>query len=109
MCIELLASLADQGRASGKLSDLGTGSGVLAIAAAKLGWDPVIAIDNELAALEAAGENAKANGVELQLERLNLRESWRRRRRRHGRQPHRATAPRVRLRARVGRVADPRI
>jgi ribosomal protein L11 methyltransferase len=76
MCIELLASLADQGRASGKLSDLGTGSGVLAIAAAKLGWDPVIAIDNELAALEAAGENAKANGVELQLERLNLRESW---------------------------------
>jgi ribosomal protein L11 methyltransferase len=74
MCLELLLGLADAGEATGSLADLGTGSGVLAIAAAKLGWDPVIACDSETAALEAARANAAANGVELDLMRLNLRE-----------------------------------
>jgi ribosomal protein L11 methyltransferase len=74
MCLELLLELADSGQASGPLADLGTGSGVLAIAAAKLGFDPVSACDSEPAALEAAAANAAANGVELQLRRLNLRE-----------------------------------
>jgi ribosomal protein L11 methyltransferase len=74
MCLELLLELADAGRADGPLADLGTGSGVLAIAAAKLGWAPVIACDSEPAALEAAAENARANSVELALSRVNLRE-----------------------------------
>ena len=74
MCIEFLVEMADEGRASGPLADLGTGSGVLAIAAAKLGFDPVLGIDHETAAVEAAGVNAAANGVELRLERVNLRE-----------------------------------
>jgi ribosomal protein L11 methyltransferase len=74
MCLELLLEVADAGEATGSLADLGTGSGVLAIAAAKLGWDPVIACDSETAALEAARANAAANGVELDLMRLNLRE-----------------------------------
>jgi ribosomal protein L11 methyltransferase len=74
MCLELLLKLADAGDASGPLVDLGTGSGVLAIAAAKLGFSPVIGCDHETAALEAARENAVANGVELVLERVNLRE-----------------------------------
>jgi ribosomal protein L11 methyltransferase len=74
MCLELLLELADAGEATGALVDLGTGSGVLAIAAAKLGWEPVAGCDSELAALEAAAENAGANGVELALERVNLRE-----------------------------------
>jgi ribosomal protein L11 methyltransferase len=73
MCLELLIELADEGLAGGPLADWGTGSGVLAIAAAKLGFDPVIACDHEVAALEAAGENAQANGVELDLDRRNLR------------------------------------
>ena len=47
---------------------------VLAIAAAKLGWNPVSGYDHEPAALEAAAANASANGVELTLQRLNLRE-----------------------------------
>jgi ribosomal protein L11 methyltransferase len=47
---------------------------VLAIAAAKLGWDPVLGVDSEAAAIEAAAANAAANGVELDLERRNLRE-----------------------------------
>jgi ribosomal protein L11 methyltransferase len=74
MCLELLLELADAGEASGPLADLGTGSGVLAIAAAKLGFAPVSGCDSEPAALEAAADNAAANGVELELMRLNLRE-----------------------------------
>ena len=38
LCLEFLLELAAAGEASGPLTDLGTGSGVLAIAAAKLGW-----------------------------------------------------------------------
>jgi ribosomal protein L11 methyltransferase len=59
----------------GSFADLGCGSGVLAIAAAKLGFAPVVAVDNEQAAIEATRANAAANGVTLdELERLNLRE-----------------------------------
>ena len=60
---------------SGSFADLGCGSGVLAIAAAMLGFEPVTAVDNELAALEATRANAAANGVSLDtVERVNLRE-----------------------------------
>ncbi len=75
LCLEFLLELADAGEATGRLVDLGTGSGVLAIAAAKLGWDPVIGVDSEVAAIEAAAENAASNGVELAVERVNLRET----------------------------------
>ena len=74
MCLELLLELADTGEASGPLADLGTGSGVLAIAAAKLGFAPVSGCDSEPAALDAAAHNAASNGVEIELLRLNLRE-----------------------------------
>lgn len=73
MCLELLAGLAGRGEARGALCDLGTGSGVLAIASAKLGWAPVTGCDHEQTALAAAAANAAANAVELRLERLNLR------------------------------------
>ncbi len=46
-----------------RLVDSGTGSGVLAIAAAKLGWGPVIAFDNDAVALASARENMVKNGV----------------------------------------------
>jgi len=71
LCLELLLEL----EPGGPLSDLGTGSGVLAIAAAKLGWGPVEAHDSERAAIEAAAANAAANGVELRLRRADLRQS----------------------------------
>jgi ribosomal protein L11 methyltransferase len=74
MCLELLLELAGADGARGPLVDLGTGSGVLAISAAKLGWAPVVAVDHQGDALAAAGENASANGVELELRRINLRE-----------------------------------
>jgi ribosomal protein L11 methyltransferase len=74
MCVELLVQLADERPAAGPLLDLGTGSAVLAIVAAKLGFAPVTGVDLELPALEAARENATANQVEVELHRLNLRE-----------------------------------
>jgi ribosomal protein L11 methyltransferase len=71
LCLELMLDL----EPSGSFADLGCGSGVLAIAAAKLGFAPVAAVDNEAAALEATGHNAAANGVVLDaIERHNLRE-----------------------------------
>jgi len=73
MCIELLVELADVGAAQGSLVDLGTGSGVLGIVGAKLGFSPVLGVDHERAALEAAAANAAANEVELNPVRANLR------------------------------------
>jgi ribosomal protein L11 methyltransferase len=70
LCLEFLCEL----KPSGELVDLGTGSGVLAIAAAKLGWSPIRGYDHEQGAIAAAAANAAANEVELQLERINLRE-----------------------------------
>lgn len=43
--------------------DLGTGSGILAIAAAKLGAGPLLAVDIDDEAVRVAKENAAANGV----------------------------------------------
>ena len=74
LCLEFLLELEAAGDAHGSLTDLGTGSGILAIAAAKLGWDPITAYDHEPPALEAAAANAAANGVKIALERVNLRE-----------------------------------
>ena len=74
MCLELLLELAYAGGAHGTLADWGTGSGVLAIAAAKLGFAPVSGCDSEPAALDAAAHNAASNGVDIELLRLNLRE-----------------------------------
>jgi len=73
LSLEILLSLHDRGLSGGALTDLGTGSAVLAIAAAKLGWGPVAGYDHEAAAIEAAIENAAVNSVEIELERLDLK------------------------------------
>jgi ribosomal protein L11 methyltransferase len=59
--LELLASLP----AGGPVLDLGCGSGVLAIAALRLGFDPVHACDNDPIAVDVTVENAGRNGVSL--------------------------------------------
>jgi ribosomal protein L11 methyltransferase len=69
MCLELMLELEPRGA----FADLGCGSGVLAIAAAKLGWAPVAALDHEAAAVEAAGANAAANRVDVAVRRWDLR------------------------------------
>ena len=72
LCLELLLSLALHER-RGPLLDIGTGSGVLAIAAARLGFAPVFAVDHERESIAAARHNAALNGVQLTLQRLDLR------------------------------------
>ncbi len=74
LCLGYLLELEAAGEAEGPLTDLGCGSGVLAIAAAKLGWGPVGGYDHEIAAIEAAAANAAANHVQITLQRINLRE-----------------------------------
>ncbi len=70
LCLELMLELTAP---KTDFVDLGTGSGVLAIAAAKLGWAPVTALDNDPASIEAARANARANGAGITVERLDLR------------------------------------
>jgi ribosomal protein L11 methyltransferase len=69
LCLELMLALP----AAGRFLDLGCGSGVLAIAAARLGWTPVLALDNDPAAVAAARANARANGVSVEVRRHDLR------------------------------------
>ncbi len=61
MCLRALEEMLHPGM---RLLDLGTGSGILAIAAAKLGAARVLALDLDPLAVKAARENAAANGVE---------------------------------------------
>jgi ribosomal protein L11 methyltransferase len=73
LCLELLMELAMRVEPRGVLLDIGTGSGVLAIAAAHLGFTPVMGLDNEAESVAAAGENALLNGVEIEVRRFDLR------------------------------------
>ncbi len=63
LCLEALLELEIS---SGTLIDLGCGSGVLAIAACKLGWDPVLGLDHEHESVTATLDNAAVNGVTVQ-------------------------------------------
>ena len=69
LVLELLADLTP----AGALADWGCGSGILAIAAAKLGWTPVLACDHDPASVEATLDGAAANGVALEISRCDLR------------------------------------
>jgi ribosomal protein L11 methyltransferase len=60
-CLEALLAL----RPGGAFADVGCGAGVVAIAAAKLGWAPVTALDASPVAVAATRANATANGVDL--------------------------------------------
>jgi ribosomal protein L11 methyltransferase len=73
MCLELLIALACSEEPAGPLLDIGTGSGVLAIAGAILGFDPVLGLDNERESVEAAAANALVNDAEIQVRRFDLR------------------------------------
>ena len=61
-CLREIVSCRQPGRAQSFL-DIGTGSGILAIAAAKVGYTPVHAFDFDPESLRVAGENAKKNRV----------------------------------------------
>jgi ribosomal protein L11 methyltransferase len=68
LCLELVSELEPA-----SLVDVGCGSGVLAIAATKLGFAPVIGLDSDPYAIMAAEANAAANGVEFDLRRADAR------------------------------------
>lgn len=62
LCLELLLDAPH-----GSLLDVGCGSGVIAIAAAKLGFGPVVGIDVDPVAVEVAAANALVNGVDVEV------------------------------------------
>jgi ribosomal protein L11 methyltransferase len=72
-CLRLLESQVNPGD---RLADVGTGSGILAIAALRLGADHVVALEIEPWSCEAARANAEINGVsdglEIREERVGL-------------------------------------
>lgn len=83
LCLELLLQLSPP---TGSIDtggpwvvDLGCGSGVLAIAAAKLGWRRVLALDYDQLAVDATLENAVVNGVvgQIEVQRYDLRDGSR--------------------------------
>ena len=69
LCLELMLEL----DANGSFADLGCGSGVLSIAAAKLGFSPVLAVDSDAAAVVAAAANARDNAARVEAARWDLR------------------------------------
>ncbi|MFZ0943678.1 MAG: 50S ribosomal protein L11 methyltransferase [Syntrophobacteraceae bacterium] len=69
LCLEWLESCRelDPGSARRSLLDLGTGSGILAIGAALLGFSEVVGIDNDPEAVQVAEENIVLNGLSEQI------------------------------------------
>jgi len=73
LCLELLLSLAGSSAERSGLLDLGCGSGVLAIAAAALGYGPVLALDHDHLSVTATAQNSTANDVWIDVRRFDLR------------------------------------
>jgi ribosomal protein L11 methyltransferase len=67
-CLAVLAEIPP----AGSLADCGCGSGVLSIAAARLGFSPVVAIDVDPLSVETARENAARNGVEVEARQADI-------------------------------------
>lgn len=67
LCLELLGGLEPR-----SVLDCGCGSGVLAIAAARLGCPAVTAVDLDPAAIAAARANARANGVRIRVQQADV-------------------------------------
>jgi ribosomal protein L11 methyltransferase len=73
LCLALLLEALAADGGTRPVLDVGTGSGVLAIAAGRLGCSPLLGLDNEQESVAAAAANAVINGVSLQTERFDLR------------------------------------
>ena len=68
LCLQWLDGLARDGRLAGaRVLDFGCGSGILALAALKLGAAHAVGVDNDPQAIIATRDNAQRNGVEERL------------------------------------------
>ena len=63
LCLQYLEDVFDAGTTPRRVMDVGTGTGILGIAAARLGAARVLGIDTDPKAVEVAEENARINGV----------------------------------------------
>ncbi|MPZ89057.1 MAG: methyltransferase [Nitriliruptorales bacterium] len=68
-CLAALQEVDLRGRG---VLDIGTGSGILAIAAVRLGAEPVVAVDRDPLAVAAARSNAARNGAHLEVRQGSL-------------------------------------
>jgi ribosomal protein L11 methyltransferase len=68
-----LELMLEQEADGGSFVDVGCGSGVLAIVAARLGFAPVLALDHDSAAVQATRANALVNGVQIEVRDFDLR------------------------------------
>lgn len=76
LCLEIIAGLLDANKASRidrsrsvlTMIDVGCGSGILGIAAMKLGVDAVLGVDLDPEAVESARKNAAINGIDQGLD-----------------------------------------
>ena len=71
-CLEMLEELDARGVSGVSMLDAGCGSAILSIAARKLGWGPITAIDIDDLALGQAEENLKLNKIESGITFRNL-------------------------------------
>ena len=62
-CLQAMIALKDEGVCPWNVLDMGTGSGILAIAAWKLWQTPILAVDNETEAVRVAEKHQKENNV----------------------------------------------
>lgn len=63
LCVERLVAWAEARGATGRVIDAGCGSGILALSAAKLGFEQVSGFDNDEEAIRVSHENAADNGL----------------------------------------------
>jgi ribosomal protein L11 methyltransferase len=68
-----VARAGGEARGRGPLADWGCGSGVLSVAAAKLGFAPVLACDHDPASVDATAAAAERNGAAIEVSRCDLR------------------------------------
>jgi ribosomal protein L11 methyltransferase len=61
-CLSLIEKIAETGNRK-RFLDIGTGTGILAIGASRLGFEQVVAVDVDPLAVDAATRNAAANGL----------------------------------------------
>lgn len=70
-CLRFMADSFRRGQGAGRFLDIGCGSGILSIAAALMGFETVVAIDNDPQALSDTLLNSERNGVAGRVRCLN--------------------------------------